>query len=218
MTIIVRIAGGIFTEEQCWLSCAEDLNMCHLPGLCGVVSAHWCSKWYHTFTLYRHHLSQTMSYHCIKTKCHLQLIRKKEANPNPSSLTFLQHPHLKACSSRRKAGSTTGIKAKGHLQCSGKGRQMGCLTVKGPCYDSTQPFHRDRHQMLRRRSCSQWKGRYLPCWKIFVTVFPDSMHRKQCCGKNSSFQMIYFSNQQRFNKDENKSIICVLCIYVPNQY
>lgn len=65
--------------------------------------------------------------------------KKKEANP--SSLTFVQHPHLKACSSRGEAGSAIGIKAKGHLLCSGKGRQMGCLTVKGPCYDSTQPFH-----------------------------------------------------------------------------
>lgn len=50
VTIVFHVAGGIVTKEQCWLSCAEDLNMYHHPGLCGVVSAHWHSEWYHILT------------------------------------------------------------------------------------------------------------------------------------------------------------------------
>lgn len=44
------------------------------------------------------------------------------------------------------------------------------------------------------------------------------MCKKQCYGGNLFLQIIYFPNQQRFNKDGNKSIMCVLSIHVPNQY
>lgn len=134
----------------------------------------------HSQKLYRRHLSQAMFHPWVETKCHFQVTRRnKKANPNPSTLTFLQHPHLSVCSSWRKAGSATGIQAKGHLQGCGKGRQMGCLTVKVPCYDSTQPFHPDSHryQMLRW-SYSQRKGSYSACWKIFVILFSHSVCTK----------------------------------------
>lgn len=167
MTIIFHIVARRAPSPRCSamqrrLSCAEDLTLGHHPGLRGAIWTHWFARWYRTLASFTDTITKKMSHRWVKTKCHLQAIRKKKANPNPSSLTFLQHPHLRACSSRRKAGSATGIQAKGHLQGCGKGRQMGCLTVKVPCYNSAQPFHWDslKHQTLRRRSYSQQKGSY----------------------------------------------------------
>lgn len=99
------------------------------------------------------HLSQTMCHPQVKTKSHLQPIRRKKQtnkknHPKLSSLTFLQRSHFWMCSSRWKAGSATGIQVKGHLKFCGKGRQMGWLTVKLPCYNNTQPFHWDSQPQI----------------------------------------------------------------------
>lgn len=62
-----------------------------------VTSAHWCSEWCHALTTLQ--TPSVTNYVLSLSKNQIPPLSHQKKEANPSSLTFIQHPHLKACSS-----------------------------------------------------------------------------------------------------------------------
>lgn len=140
MNIVFHIAGGIFTEEQCLLSCARPK---HVPPS----RALWCGECTLVFwvipgchKLYRHHLPQTMSYCCVKTKCHLQVIRKKRQTQIPEAWPFYNIPTQKHAAVDERQAQQLVLKQRDICNAVGKEDRWDVSLWKGPAMTAQRHF------------------------------------------------------------------------------